>query len=392
MNKGVGLMQEIRGMTWDHVRGISPLTEASKQFKLLHPNVEIIWDTRSLKDFEDYPIDLLASSYDILLIDHPFVGTGVAKQVLLPVDEFVGEEFLRVQEQNSVGKSYRSYTWDNKQWALAVDAASQVAAYREDIMKEMGFSVPTSWDEVISLINDLPSNNKVAIPLNPTHSYSSFLALCVNFGDENFWGEAGISEEIAVEALSFMADILPMLHPISIHSNPINISDLMTAEDEVIYTPLMYGYVPYARKAFVEKTLTFTNIPSAHGVPKGGVLGGVGLAISAFAKNKEIIGEFFQLVAGEAFQRNGYFQSGGQPGHRKAWLDPEVNKQSNNFFINTLDTLEHAYLRPRFIGYPKFQEESGEIIHEFLRNGGDAKSVIQRLNRIFIERKIASNS
>ena len=50
-------------------------------------------------------------------------------------------------------------------------------------------------------------------------------------------------------------------------------------------------------------------------------------------------------------RRNLYFTSGGQPGYRKAWLDEEVNRVSNRFFDDTLETLDGAYLRPRFNGY-----------------------------------------
>lgn len=384
-------MLRIKGMTWDHVRGIAPLREASKQYNQLFPDIEITWDARSLKDFEDYPIELLANQYDILLIDHPFVGTGVKKKALVPINEFVEDEFIREQERNSVGKSYQSYLWDNQNWALAVDAASQVSVYREDLMRNLGLKVPKTWDEVLCLIKVLPGTYKVGIPLNPTHCYLTFLALCVNFGDEDFWAEDGIDEEIATEALSFLSRLLPMLHPASQVSNPIHMSDLMTNQDEIIYAPLMFGYVPYARTSFVANVLTYTNIPSSHSVPKGGVLGGVGLAISAFANHTEMIGDFLQFVAGESFQKGSYFHSGGQPGHRKAWLDSEVNKQSNHFFMNTLNSIDHSYLRPRFSEYPSFQEASSLLIYDFLKNGGSAKQIIRKMNGLYRETKLLGN-
>jgi multiple sugar transport system substrate-binding protein len=377
-------MIKLKGMTWDHVRGIAPLREATKQFSRLNPQVEITWDSRSLKDFEDYPVEKLADKYDFLLIDHPFVGTGIEKKVLSPLNNYVSESFLDDQAHNSVGKSFDSYSYNGKQWALAVDAAAQVSVYRDDLLKQMDLSVPRNWEDVLQFIKELPARFKVGMPLNPTHAYSSFLALGVNFGDAGFLKEDGFDKQAARESLHFLKRLLPMLHKSSIECNPIQMSEAMANEDEIIYVPLMYGYVPYARKEFVNHVLRFTNIPSAHAVPKGAVLGGVGLAISALSNHKDISGEFLQFVAGEEFQKGGYFESGGQPGHRIAWEDPIVNSQSNDFFKDTLETLDHSFLRPRFPGYPIFQEKASHTIHEFLRNGENDMEVVENLNQLFL--------
>ncbi len=42
---------------------------------VLLPDVRITWQTRSLREaFGDFPIQKLAETYDLLIIDHPFVG------------------------------------------------------------------------------------------------------------------------------------------------------------------------------------------------------------------------------------------------------------------------------------------------------------------------------
>ncbi len=55
----------------------------------------------------------------------------------------------------------------------------------------------------------------------------------------------------------------------------------------------------------------------------------------------------------------------GNPGHRSAWLDDEVNRRSSDYFRNYLArALDRAYLRPRFPGYLHFQDHAGAPIRE----------------------------
>ena len=70
----------------------------------------------------------------------------------------------------------------------------------------------------------------------------------------------------------------------------------------------------------------------------------------------------------------------GNPGHRAAWLDEKVNAASTNFFLNTLPTLDAAFVRPSYPGYLKFQDRAGDCIHSFLRDGETADKVLETLN------------
>lgn len=374
----------LKGITWGHVRGISPLKETTKQYQLLNPTVSIDWEARSLEDFEDYPIDILAEKYDLILMDHPFIGTGVQKGAIVALDEWLPGDFLINQAKNSVGGSYDSYTWEGHQWALAVDAAAQVSTYRADLFSEWGLTVPKTWDQVFELINVFPKGTKVGFPLNSTHTYCSFLALCANMGGNDFWDEIhGINTEIGEQSLDMLQRLVPVIHPKSLSSNPIHVSDLMSSTNEVAYVPLMFGYSNYSRSGFKPHLLHYTDIPTTHTDPVGGVLGGVGIAVSARSKHKLEAVEYAQYAASADCQRGLYFESDGQPGHRKAWLDPKVNRKSHNFFENTLRTLDLAYIRPRYAGYPIFQEKIGKILHSLLLNGGNYREGLQEFNRVY---------
>ena len=146
-------MIELRGSTWDHTRGYAPLAATAEAYSAAHPDVRIIWEKRTLRDFAEMPLPQLALRYDMIVLDHPWMGGCVATGSLLPLDECLSAEFLSDWAQNSVGKSHASYNYDGHQWALAIDAASQVSAYRPDLLAQPHLAPPSnvinSW--IVSL-------------------------------------------------------------------------------------------------------------------------------------------------------------------------------------------------------------------------------------------------
>src|SRR5215207_5139198 len=66
----------LRGMTWNHSRGYTPMVATAQRFceSRADRSIEIVWDKRSLQEFADQPIDTLAKEYDLLVIDHPWAG------------------------------------------------------------------------------------------------------------------------------------------------------------------------------------------------------------------------------------------------------------------------------------------------------------------------------
>lgn len=383
-------MVRLKGITWNHTRGYGPLLAVTKKFYEKHPELEISWDSRSLKDFGDYPVDRLAREYDIILIDHPHVGISSSQGVLLPLDEYIPESFLNDQTRHSVGQSNQSYAWNGHQWALAVDAAAQVSAYREEFMPE-GI-VPTTWNEVEQLARDLAPDKYIGWPLCPTDAICSFLSLCADIGGDRFFDEKGqgIDPDVGMEALNRIARMLPLLHPESLAFNPIQMLDHMTTSDDIVYVPLLFGYSNYSRPGYVNNTIRFTDIPTQDGYPRGSLLGGVGMAVSSYSNHPDIAVMFVKYTADSDTQQTVYFEGGGQPGHRSAWLNDEVNRRSGNFFINTLQTLDNSYLRPRNVAFPVFQEKAGEMLHYFLHQNqkgttSSPRETISRLNALYNE-------
>lgn len=362
-------------MAWDHPRALDPLAAVSAEWSRAS-GVPVRWEARPLKAFEDQPLEELASTYDLVLMDYPFVGTAAASGLISPVDDWADHAWLGDQARNSVGPSYASYTWLGKQWALAIDAAAQVSAVRPDLLAAAGLTaVPHDWSAVAELADHLRhAPARVALPLNPNHAYCAFLSLGVASRGREFWREgARFDVEAAQSALEFLRHLAPALHPISRSADPIAVSDRMADSDEILFVPLMFGYSNYARTGFRKRILRFGNAPRGYGKSGGhigSVLGGVGIAVSAQSRQASAAASLARALGSPEVQAGLYVTSGGQPGHAAAWRSTEANRLTGNFFSNTLETMQHAFLRPRVPGHRRFQEEAGLIIHRAIWEPG----------------------
>ena len=131
-------MIRLKGMTWDHPRGYNPMIATSAEFNKKHSGkIFIDWDKRSLQAFADKPIEDMTDEYDLIVIDYPHVGEVAAKNLLTQFDIPEYSEELNTIRNQSVGLSCDSYKVNNRQWALPIDAATQVSAYRKDLISHL---------------------------------------------------------------------------------------------------------------------------------------------------------------------------------------------------------------------------------------------------------------
>jgi multiple sugar transport system substrate-binding protein len=376
----------LRGSTWDHTHGYDPLPVTAAAYSTLHPDVHITWERRPLRDFAEMSIPQLAEVYDMIVLDHPWLGATRAKGSLLPLDEYLDRAILDDQAQNSVGKSDDSYILDGHQWALAVDAASQVSVYRRDLLERIGVEAPRSWEAVLALANRLKgrTNGCVAIPLMHVDTLPCFVTLCANAGEEPFTsGELAVSRPVGWYALDTLRTLADLSHPGSIGWNSPQLLDHMSTTDEIVYCPLAFGYSNYAQPGYRPSLVHYANIPVANGLPRGAILGGARLAITSHTRHPDIACDYGSFVASADVQCTMYFDHGGQPGHRRAWLDKRVNATANNFFLDTLGTLDNAFQRTRYDGWITLQDNACILLHNFLHEGGDPNTVLNQLDDLY---------
>ena len=376
------VMIELTGITWNHTRGYLPMVATAQRYAELHPDVSILWQKRSLQQFADAPLSDLASRFDLMVIDHPSIGEAAQQNLLLPLDQCIPAEFLADQAANSVGRSHTSYNYHGHQYALAIDAAAPISAYRPDLLNRASVLPPATWEELLGLAR----RGLVGVPAIPIDSLMNLFMLANALDAEPFThsGEV-ITEAAGCRALQLLRELVELSAPGSLDRNPIRTWQLLTDSDTVAYCPFAYGYSNYSRVGYAASALRAGGLVTLNGKPLRSTLGGAGLAVSRTCKHPEQALAYAELVASPRVQKTTYAQSGGQPGHRAAWVDPVLNGATMNFFANTLPTLDSAWVRPRFPGFIAFQDAASKLVHDYLLHGGSEKQVLNRMNKALAE-------
>jgi multiple sugar transport system substrate-binding protein len=369
----------LSGMTWSHPRGHAPLVACSKLWRK-KTGVEIRWDKRSLQDFEAYPVKELARRYDLIVIDHPHVGQVTREGCLAPFDDpsdAAGREELA---RASVGPSYASYDWQGRQWALPIDAATQVLAWRPDLVT----APPGSWDEAVELARE----GATLCPMRPPHSLMVLYTLTGNLGRPcAVEGPDLVEAEAGSEAFERMRELTALIDRRCFGMDPIDVLQAMAdADSSFACAPFIYGYVSYAAEGFRARRIRFADIPAlGSNGPVGSALGGTGIAVSALSRNKRAAADFAYWVASADVQAGPYAASGGQPGHAAAWESDAVNAPVADFYRATRRTLDGSWLRPRHDGYMTFQDAAARLLNEALEANWRASETIARVNALFSE-------
>ena len=369
----------LKGITWNHTRGFVPKVATAQRFQELNPHVDVQWDKRSLQDFADYSISALAQRYDLLVIDHPSIGEAAEHGLFRPLEELLPASFLADQAAHSVGLSHASYRFADRQWALAVDAATPVASWRPDIMERLGLSPPRTWEELMTLAR----RGLVAVPAIPVDTLMNLYMMWIDAGEEPFLtdGEVG-SHAVGRVALETLRELILTCPPECLTRNPIQTYEAMTRTDAIAYCPFAYGYSNYSRDGYARRRLAFGHPPVGRSGPLRSTLGGAGLAISATCRHPEIAAQYAAFMASGECQRGLYVSSGGQPGHRSAWLDPQANRLTADYFRDTLAVLDNAYLRPRYNGYICFQERAASRLDQYIRGHVSADECLRELDEL----------
>jgi multiple sugar transport system substrate-binding protein len=376
-------MTELRGIAWNHTRGFTSVVATGQRYEELHPEVRVSWEKRSLQAFADASMEDLVSRYDLIVMDHPHTALAATARLLLPLDEWVPEGFLADQAAHSVGASHESYHFGGHQWTLATDAAAPIATWRPDLMAKHGLPLPATWDDVLSMARE-GFVTVAAFPIDVLmHTYMFTQAA----GHAPFSTGEGIGPVDAVAAaLEELQRLVALCDPLCLERDPIRTAEWMSGVDEdprAAYCPFAYGYSNYSRPGYGRHVLQAGGLVTHGGRPLRSTLGGAGMAVSARTNHSAAAADYARFTASPEVQRGIYFEAGGQPGHRSAWVDPAVNAASRGFFQATLQTLDEAICRPKVPGYMDFQDAATPVAHAAVAGRTGATEAARELAKLW---------
>jgi len=120
------------------------------------------------------------------------------------------------------------------------------------------------------------------------------------------------------------------------------------------------------------------------------MLGGTGVAVSKQSNHQPEAIDYAKWLASPEHQRGTYFRTGGQPESLAAWTDRSVDAGAGGFSSGTLQTLQTAYMRPRFDGFVRFFEAAGVEINRCLRGDLQDAQLVQWLNAGYAAQRISA--
>ncbi|MBB2910352.1 multiple sugar transport system substrate-binding protein [Streptosporangium becharense] len=374
------------GLTWDHPRGYAPLLRLARLDEAgthrYGPAVGALrWERQSLEGFEAEPIALLAQRYDLLVVDHPGLGAAVESGCLVAMDELFGADELAGWRARTVGPSFDSYTLDGRTWALPLDAATQVAVARPDLLAG---ELPQTWEEVAGLARSAP----VALCLGGPHAFLTFCAVAVSAGAEpGTRDEEFVPRTTGLAVLDLLAQLAALTDPEVSRRNPIGVLSAMAGDGGPAYCPLVYGYASYHRAREGHRRLTAAGAPVWRpGRRPGSVLGGTGLAVSARVAGpgeRDAVRAHLRRLLSEPVQTELFPAEDGQPAALAAWTDDGVNARFGGFYRDTLPTLKAAWIRPRFPGFIGFQAGASAVVRDGLAAGTPHPALLDRLDALW---------
>lgn len=364
-------MTTLRGLTWAHSRGFTPLAAAAEAWHDLHPDVEVIWRKRSLWGFGEGPLTEAAREFDLIVFDHPHTGAAARDGLLLPVDDLVDAQ------AKWAGPSRESYGYGGRLWGLPVDAACQSAACRPDLLEQLGEPLPETWDEVLALAR---RTGRVSAAFTPMGALGMFHSLLAGFGAPAARSAGHYAERApATEALAQLRQLFELCGPDSLEQSPVRLLGEMATTGGTVYTPLVYCYSNYSREGYCPHRVHFSK-PPVHPEGAGATLGGAGLGISAFTAHRDACFDFARWLISSDCQGGLYLHAQGQPALRAVWTSDDANRLTQGFFTCLLPVIDRAYRRPNYPGYGEFQSRAGRIVQSFLKGDTALPDVLDAIS------------
>ena len=356
--------------TWDHPRGFAALA-ATAEHAAAEGRPVVAWSKQPLEGFESDPIADLAARFNLLVLDHPHLGEAVVADCLVPLEDLFGVDEIAAWSARTVGPAMASYDWEGRHYALPLDVATQVMAYRPNLIGDP----LTTIDDVVRLSEKAP----VAVSVSGPHAICSFFSVCVSIGEET-GGAALVSDATATDALPILTRLAKTAPAGTEVLNPIRLLEAVATGESIALLPLVYGCVNYACPTPGRHRVAFADATVARAVGRhGSVLGGTGVAVTKRAKPDAAMLDHLRWLMSEKAQAGFIPDHEGQPSARAAWRSERVNRDAGDFYRDTIATVEEAWVRPRHNGTIAFQTAGSAILRKAILDGAPLAATIAKL-------------
>ena len=386
-------MITLRGRTWRSAkRGHGGLRAAAASYTRIHPDVRIEWEQLEFDElFLDSRSQFVSGSvdFDLLMIDHPWVGEFAVNGWLVDLDEMLEAGQRADLEDDADPSSLESYRYEGGLWALPVDAACQILAFRPDLVGKAADRLPGDWDSFLALggsCHDPPDRCAFTHQFGGPNQFLTLLGIAAALGDSPYGEPArGLDPDAGARGLG----ILRRVWELSLESqvgSPEQLAHrtfpLMLSEDRAAMCPGVFAYITFYGGGG-ERRLGIADMPV---MPETGkrtsLLGGMGLAIPSASLHRDAAWDYAWYVMSRKVQGGVYLENGGQPGRVSALTSGYADDACAGFGPVLAKALDGCFIRPTPPGWHRAERVGGDIVMGFLKSEAGEAETLSELDRV----------
>jgi multiple sugar transport system substrate-binding protein len=286
-------------------------------------------------------------------------------------------EIIEPRENDFIPSTLETARYEEKYWAVPYHTNAGFLYFRTDQVDQ----APESWEQVYEQAGQ--SDGIV-------YQGAAYEGLTVNFLELLYSGggavlsEDGKSVEVdspeGEQALAFMAE------GIEKGDAPKAVTTYMEEESRRAFESGNATFMrnwPYAyalgKDSKIADQFDVGTFPSFEGGEPAGVLGGINLAISAYAKNPEGAAAFIDFATSEEVQKANFLESASPPAVGAVYDDPEVEKKYA-FASDLKAAVEQAEARPVSPVYSQISEAIYTNVHDALQGSANPQAALKSMS------------
>ena len=360
-------------------------------FEQAHPDIDVNWN---IFDHEGYK----TSIRNFLTADAPdvaawYAGNRMAPFVNAGLFEDISDLWQSEGLNDSMASAALSMTIDGKKWGVPYTYYQWGVYYRQDIFKEQGIAIPTTWAEFLDACAKLKSAGITPITIGTKYKWTTggwfdYLNLRTNgyeYHNALTSGEAKYTDSEVSAVFDRWDDLTKEGYFLENHASLSWQEALapMVQGDAAMYLIGNFAVAPLREAGLTDAQLGFFQFPEiTPGIPKAEDAPTDTFHIPANAKNKEDARKFLAFLATPEIQTQVNKTLGQLPINKNASIDDD------KFLSQGFDMLSNAYGLAQFYDRdaPAEMAQAGmDGFQEYMVNPDRRDRIIERLDKVHSE-------
>ena len=287
---------------------------------------------------------------DVVGVDYMFLKGYAKAGHLASLDKLIPKAQLDDYYSDTPANLKFVWSLDGETYGLATVGNCQNFIYNAGHLAEVGLQPPDTWNDLLAAAQKVvdPGKNRygfVAGTERLTKAVTVWLPMYWANGGEIFDDKMHpiFASDTGVRSLEFLLELMKTMPP---GGGAYTESDEVKALSVGLATLDPASWIPNSIKNADEKTKPNlkTLVAPTGSARRSPVLGGIGLAVSNYSKNKDAAAQFVAWFNSKDVQINKIVQAGGQPCRISAW---QANAAAHPWFPSLSQNLKVAKSLPQ---------------------------------------------